>query len=651
MERPFSAYRGDEPYVFVSYAHEDAALVYPELSRLRDDGFNIWYDEGISPGASWRDELALALTECSVFLFFITARSVNSRNCIREVEFSLSREREIICVYLEEVKLPIGLELGLGGTQAVVRSDHSTAMYQVKLKDALSHVLQHKVPFKLPVHIHEPDPEANGTSIAILPLVNRTNDADQEYLGDGITEELINGLAHVDGLKVASQLAVFSYKSKDVSLEELGRKLRVSHVVSGSVQRSGDRIRINIRLDNTNDGTTLWSERYDRVLDDIFELQDDIAKQVTDALKIELNQSRSTRLIDVGTNNVDAYNEYLLGANALKRNTRRSLAQGLNHYTESTRFDPSFGAAYMGQVMCCIGLSSFDPGDRLRDRGLEALETARSLGHEPDVPWFKYRLRLENREEHLFDRVKRACEKVRSPDPEWRGVQYQDICHALHESANFGGALLFDDRYPEYANHMLNFMDMKFRRKGFCLASLGRFEEAIKVMEERLEREGEPGIEGDLVLMYSRTGQVRKAEEALRRIEAVWPESFPRFHHLFWCVDRDEARRYLVGKNFPPGLRILGFMMLEELDSAAEELRDLAGVRQYQFLECWPRHYICPVSALEAIEVHPELGRMAAECGVDAAGRERVRQMVNELEDVTGIHVDADPPRQAASTP
>jgi hypothetical protein len=92
VERPFPAYKGDDPYIFVSYAHEDAALVYPELTRLRDQGFNIWYDEGISPGSTWRDEVALALTQCSVFLFFVSPRSVVSSNCMNEVNFSLSRD-------------------------------------------------------------------------------------------------------------------------------------------------------------------------------------------------------------------------------------------------------------------------------------------------------------------------------------------------------------------------------------------------------------------------------------------------------------------------------------------------------------------------------------------------------------------------------
>ena len=101
MERPFQAYKGEDPYVFVCYAHDDAALVYPELVRLKEHGFNIWYDEGISPGHTWRDEVALALTQCKVFLYFVTPRSVASSNCLKEVNFCLSRERRILAVHLE----------------------------------------------------------------------------------------------------------------------------------------------------------------------------------------------------------------------------------------------------------------------------------------------------------------------------------------------------------------------------------------------------------------------------------------------------------------------------------------------------------------------------------------------------------------------
>ena len=108
MDRPFAAYKGDDPYIFVSYAHDDADLVYPEMQRLRELGFNIWYDEGISPGASWRDELAHAIEQCSLFLFFVTNKSVKSQYCLQEVSYAQDNNRRILVVYLEDVELSGG---------------------------------------------------------------------------------------------------------------------------------------------------------------------------------------------------------------------------------------------------------------------------------------------------------------------------------------------------------------------------------------------------------------------------------------------------------------------------------------------------------------------------------------------------------------
>ncbi len=141
MEKPFPAYQGDDPYVFVSYAHEDAELVYPEIARLNAEGFNIWYDEGIGPGLTWRDEVALALTQCKVFLYFVTVRSVASDNCAQELNFSLSRERKILAVHLEETTLPMGIELSLSNKQAIIRSDYAEEAYQKKLSDSVKSLL------------------------------------------------------------------------------------------------------------------------------------------------------------------------------------------------------------------------------------------------------------------------------------------------------------------------------------------------------------------------------------------------------------------------------------------------------------------------------------------------------------------------------
>ncbi|MDP7144805.1 MAG: TIR domain-containing protein [Pseudomonadales bacterium] len=189
MERPFPAYQGDDPYIFVCYAHDDAEVVYAEITRLRGEGLNIWYDEGISPGSTWRDEVALALTQCSVFLYYVTARSVASINCLNEVNFCLSRERKILSVHLEETELPLGLELSLSAMQAIFRADHTSEAYQTKLLASLKSLLPGIIEPTALSRVQPAETELDEQSIAILPLVNRNLDSADEYLCDGISEE------------------------------------------------------------------------------------------------------------------------------------------------------------------------------------------------------------------------------------------------------------------------------------------------------------------------------------------------------------------------------------------------------------------------------------------------------------------------------
>ena len=109
MERPFEAYEGDEPYVFVCYSHDDKAVVYPELTRLKDAGFHIWYDEGISPGSEWSDAIAQKIEHSAVFLYFVTPQSVSTEHCRREVNFALGKSCRILSVHLVPTQIPGGV--------------------------------------------------------------------------------------------------------------------------------------------------------------------------------------------------------------------------------------------------------------------------------------------------------------------------------------------------------------------------------------------------------------------------------------------------------------------------------------------------------------------------------------------------------------
>ena len=138
MQKPFVAFQGDEPYIFVSYAHEDSDVVFPEIQWLKDQGFNLWCDEGISPGHEWRDELGERIAAANLFLYFVSPQSVTSEHCLREVNYAIDQKTPLLVVHLQDTKLPHGLGMSLSSLQAILRHQLSDLDYRVKLINGAS---------------------------------------------------------------------------------------------------------------------------------------------------------------------------------------------------------------------------------------------------------------------------------------------------------------------------------------------------------------------------------------------------------------------------------------------------------------------------------------------------------------------------------
>ena len=177
-------------------------------------------------------------------------------------------------------------------------------------------------------------------SIAVLPFVNMSADPEQEYFCDGLAEELIDALARLDGLRVVARTSAFRFKGDAPDLREVGEKLNVQTVVEGSVRKAGSRLRINAQLINTGDGYHLWSERYDRDMDDVFPVQDEIAQSVVEKLKVELLGEQDAPVIKRSTDNVEAYNLYLKGRYYLNKRTEDTLNKGISLFEEAIAQDP-----------------------------------------------------------------------------------------------------------------------------------------------------------------------------------------------------------------------------------------------------------------------------------------------------------------------
>lgn len=182
-------------------------------------------------------------------------------------------------------------------------------------------------------------------SIAVLPFVNMSGDPEQEYFSDGIAEEILNALARLNNLRVAARTSSFYFKGKNVELSTIAEKLNVNHVLEGSVRRSEDRLRITTKLIDMTNGFQLWSQSYDRKLEDIFNIQEDIAQAVVHALRLELDGNHR-RLVKTGTTNLDAYNLYLEGKQIVSSGSAKRIRRAIELFENAVSLDPEFADAY-----------------------------------------------------------------------------------------------------------------------------------------------------------------------------------------------------------------------------------------------------------------------------------------------------------------
>ncbi len=185
-------------------------------------------------------------------------------------------------------------------------------------------------------------------SIAVLPLVSRSPDPEDDYISDGMTEDLILSLSKVPGLKVSALTSSFTFKGKQIDIREIGEKLGVENILEGSIRKAGKHLRISLQLINVKDGFCLWSERYNRELEDLFALQDEISLNVADQIRENFGHLQiADQLVEKPTQNIQAYEHYLKGRQQMRFWTGDSMASAVEHHKAAIAEDPKFGKAYV----------------------------------------------------------------------------------------------------------------------------------------------------------------------------------------------------------------------------------------------------------------------------------------------------------------
>jgi serine/threonine protein kinase len=190
--------------------------------------------------------------------------------------------------------------------------------------------------------------EVPRPSIAVLPFTNLSADPEQEYFCDGMAEEIINALTHVEGLRVVARTSCFAFKGKHEDIREIGRKLNVDNVLEGSVRKGGSRVRITGQLIKISDGYHLWSDRYDRELSDIFEVQDDISMAIVEKLKVKLLGGEHEQILKRPTDNLEAYNLYLKGRFHWNNRSTKEVQRAIECLKKAVKLDPEFSLGHAG---------------------------------------------------------------------------------------------------------------------------------------------------------------------------------------------------------------------------------------------------------------------------------------------------------------
>ena len=358
-------------------------------------------------------------------------------------------------------------------------------------------------------------------SIAVLPFVNISRDPEQEYFSDGITEEIITALSKVPNLFVIASNSTFTYKGKPVKVKQVSEELGVRYVLEGSVQKSGDRVRITAQLIDALSGHHLWAERYDRDLKDVFALQDEITMKVITALQVELTTGEMAGRIAKGTRNLDAFIKYMVAFELFNRLTKEGNAQARKILEEAIALDPEYSRLYMGLAITHIydvWFGTTESPEQSLARAFELAQKAISLDDSNAAAYSVlgqvYAMKRQ------YDQAIAECERAVSLDP-----------NSAENLMRLGTVLNYAGRAGEAIPYLQNAIRLNplptanyFVQLAFAYRESREYEKAIEAAKKALQRE--PNTQSPYIHMtisYIRLGREEEARASAAEILRINP--------------------------------------------------------------------------------------------------------------------------------
>ena len=393
--------------------------------------------------------------------------------------------------------------------------------------------------------VARPVRSTHEASIAVLPFASLSRDPDDEFFADGVTEEILNALAQIPRLRVAGRSSAFSFKGKNEDLRSVGAKLNVTTILEGTIRRAGNRLRVTVQLSEASDGYQIWSERYDRVAEDVFAVQDEIAGAIAGRLRLTLGGSHTTRLTRPPTQHLGAYELYLKGRGLLYRRGR-SIVQALECFQQAVALDPNYAQAWAGLAdgYTTSGYSGFMPGAEVMPNAIAAARRALEL--DPDLAEAHNALACATLVwERNFDLAEREFQTAIALNPRYTQAQAWYGLFYLHWTAGRSGqgydvlvASQKNDPLSSYAHVCLSFAE----------SDTGRHDEAVAHAQRAVELDPDSYVANwILTKALDHAGQYEAAVAAAERALAmsgrhVWALSSLAHAYGAWGK-LDDARR------------------------------------------------------------------------------------------------------------
>jgi TolB-like protein/cytochrome c-type biogenesis protein CcmH/NrfG len=430
-------------------------------------------------------------------------------------------------------------------------------------------------------------------SVAVLPFVNMSSDPEQEYFSDGLSEELLNRLAKNDLLRVAARTSSFQFKGQNQDVSEIGRQLKVEHILEGSVRKSANRLRITAQLIQVDSGFHLWSETYEREINDIFAIQDDISLAITRALEAELGASPKTD--DYPTDNLAAYQLYLEARFLLAKRGEANMLKAQELFEQTVGLDPTFSEAWSGLAYNLSLLPQYGTAVKPNEAWEKVkIAAEQAIHHDPNnAEAYVAFGRINTRDE--FSEIKKLYEKAYELAPNSADVLnfYADF---MMQIGNFESA----ERFERKAVELDPLAAVHYSDLAFVMFSRGRYEEGLEYgrTSARLEPDTIDRLD-PLVVGLIATGRYEEASQLITRTEQQGDSN------LYWinwwkCLlyyyldDRQNLRKIVTADNSELEFTHMAFFTTW-LDGVEAALPLLAkAYEKGEYLLFWPEYFYLP---------------------------------------------------------